>query len=163
MSEPRHPGAGTPPASPPVNHTPERPPAQGWYHFQHAADIGICGLGASLAVAFEQAALAMTAVMVPPERIAATEEVIIECQAPDPELLLADWLNALILEMATRKWIFSRFAVRIEADHLYARAWGEPLDPRRHRPAVEVKGATYTELSVVQTQTGWRACCVVDV
>jgi SHS2 domain-containing protein len=34
-----------------------------WEHFPHEADIGVRGFGASKAQAFEQAALAMTAVM----------------------------------------------------------------------------------------------------
>ena len=90
--------------------------------------------------------------------------VPIRCAAPDPELLLVDWLNALIYEMATRGMLFSRFRVAIEGQGLEATAWGEALDPQRHRPAVEVKGATYTELRVMQRDSGrWVAQCVVDV
>ena len=79
-------------------------------------------------------------------------------------LLLADWLNALVLTMATRNMLFARFEVKIDACALTAKAWGEPLDRDRHRPAVEVKGATYTALSVAQRGDGaWVAQCVVDV
>ena len=51
--------------------------------------------------------------------------VDISCDAPDDELLLADWLNALIYEMATRKVLFSRFEVQISGHHLQATAWGK--------------------------------------
>ncbi|MGD8842471.1 MAG: archease [Gammaproteobacteria bacterium] len=45
-----------------------------------------------------------------------------------------------------------------------ATAWGESIDTPRHQPAAEVKGATYTALSVHQDATGrWVAQCVVDV
>jgi SHS2 domain-containing protein len=37
------------------------------------------------------------------------------------------------------------------------------VDPVRHEPAVEVKGATYTALRVQQTDGHWLAQCVVDV
>jgi len=38
------------------------------------------------------------------------------------------------------------------------------VDIARHRPAVEVKGATYTALRVAQEADGaWVAQCVVDV
>jgi SHS2 domain-containing protein len=41
---------------------------------------------------------------------------------------------------------------------------GEPVDVERHRPAVEVKGATCTELAVERLADGsFRAQCVVDV
>ena len=139
-------------------------PAGTWSHFVHGADIGVEGRGPTLAVAFEQAALALTAVICDPARVGPRESVPVQCEAPDPELLLTDWLNALIYEMATRRMLFSRFEVSIDDRNLSATAWGEPVEVPRHRPAVEVKGATYTALSVTRTAQGtWIARCVVDV
>ena len=136
----------------------------GWEHFAHGADIGVRGIGATRGEAFEQAALALTAVIVDPAQVAANTMMEIRCQAPDDELLLADWLNALIYEMATRGMLFGRFAVLLDDHALTAKAWGEPVDRPRHRPAVEVKGATYTALSVARRGDGrWVAQCVVDV
>ena len=40
---------------------------------------------------------------------------------------------------------------------------GEPIDLERHHPAVEIKGATYTELAVLRKDGHWTAQCVVDV
>jgi len=134
-----------------------------WQHFEHQADIGVRGIAATQAQAFEQAALAMTAVIVEPAEVNAAECVEIECQAPDRELLLVDWLNALIYEMAVQHMLFSRFQVHLEGDRLTARAWGEPVDRERHQPTVEIKGATYTELKVVQENDHWLAQCVLDV
>jgi tRNA nucleotidyltransferase (CCA-adding enzyme) len=133
-------------------------------HFVHGADIGVRGIGPTLADAFAQAARALTAVMVDPDRVAPREAVPIRCSAPDRETLLVDWLNALLFETATRHMLFGRFEVRLEGDRLEATAWGEPIDPARHEPAVEVKGATMTELSVRPLPGGgWLAQCVVDV
>ena len=57
-----------------------------------------------------------------------------------------------------------RFAVHLDDHTLSAEAWGEPLDIARHQPAVEVKGATYTSLSVARDSAGrWVAQCVIDV
>lgn len=135
-----------------------------WEHYEHEADIGVRGVAPSLAGAFEQTAMAMMAVVSDPAAIAAQEEISINCMAPDTELLLADWLNALIYEMATRKLLFSHFQVRIDGDHLHASAWGEPVDVARHQPAVEIKGATFTTLAVTHRKDGlWQAQCVVDV
>jgi tRNA nucleotidyltransferase (CCA-adding enzyme) len=139
-------------------------PEARWEHFAHGADIGVRGIGASIGNAFEQAALALTAVCVDPARVACTTSVDIRCEAPDVELLLVDWLNALIYEMATRGLVFGRFEVTLADRRLTARAWGEPLDRARHEPAVEMKGATYTALAVVRDEDGlWVAQCVVDV
>lgn len=135
----------------------------GWEHYEHGADIGVRGVGASKTEAFEQAALALTAVIADPAAVQQRERVALACEAPDDELLLAEWLNALVYEMATRRMLFSRFAVRLEGTRLTAEAWGEAVDAARHHPAVEVKGATYTTLRVAQEGDGWLAQTVVDV
>jgi SHS2 domain-containing protein len=135
-----------------------------WEHFSHMADLGVRGHGANLEEAFEQAAVALTAVIVDPTEVSASQPVSFECSAPDLELLLTDWLNALIYEMATRKMLFSRFEVKLDGTRLKATAWGEAVDRQRHQPAVEAKGATYTELKVIQEKDGsWIAQCVIDV
>lgn len=135
----------------------------GWEHFEHEADIGVRGRGATLAEAFAQAGLALTAIVTDPALVAPRIPVTIRCQAPDPEFLFVDWLNALIYEMATRRMLFSRYEVRIEGDRLEATAWGEPVDRSRHQPGVEPKGATFTALEVARQGEEWIAQCVVDV
>jgi tRNA nucleotidyltransferase (CCA-adding enzyme) len=135
-----------------------------WEHFPHEADVGVRGIGATREEAFAEAALALTAVVADPACVAPAQNIEIRCEAPDDELLLADWLNALIYEMATRRLLFGRFEVSLDGRRLQASAWGEPLSRERHRPAVEVKGATYTALSVARNADGrWIAQCVVDV
>lgn len=135
-----------------------------WEHFAHEADIGVRGLGDSAATAFEQAALGLTAVITDPALVRAAETVAITCDAPSLDVLLVDWLNALIYEMATRSMLFSRFEVSLDGLRLSALAEGESVDPKRHQPVVEPKGATFTELRVESDDHGeWVAQCVVDV
>ncbi|MDD2770190.1 MAG: archease [Methylococcus sp.] len=135
-----------------------------WEHFEHMADIGVRGIGITPAAAFAQAALALSAVVCDPASIRTVDRVDFECQAPELELLLVDWLNALIYEMAVRRMIFGRFDVSIDGARLKAIAWGETLDRQRHQPAVEIKGATFTALQVTLDAEGlWSAQCVVDV
>jgi tRNA nucleotidyltransferase (CCA-adding enzyme) len=143
--------------------SPIRDPAVWWEHFPHGADIGVRGRGPTRAAAFEQAALALTAVITEPAGVVPRETVRVECEAPDDELLLAAWLDALIYEMATRRMLFGRFRVKLDRTRLDAEADGEPIDVARHRPSVEVKGATYTELRVAREGDGWVAQTVVDV
>ncbi len=135
-----------------------------WEHRPHGADVGVCGIGRSKAEAFEQAAVALTAIVADPESVAAKDAVEVSCDAPDDELLLVEWLNVLIYEMATRKMLFARFAVHIDDHQLAGKAWGEAIDVDRHDLGVEVKGATCTDLKVTREESGlWRAQCVVDV
>lgn len=140
------------------------PQAGRWEHFDHGADIGVRGYGPTKAAAFEQAALALTAVVTDVGLVALRETVPIACESEDDELLLAAWLNAVVTEMAVRRMLFGRFRVELREKRLMGAATGEPLSPQRHRPAVEVKGATYTALRVARTSDGgWLAQTVVDV
>jgi SHS2 domain-containing protein len=135
----------------------------GWEHFPHDADVGVQGWGATPSQAFEQAAYALTAVITHAE---VKPQVLVEvrCEAPDLELLFVEWLNAIIYEMAVRKMLFGRFAVRIDGEQLEGTLWGEPVDVERHAPACEPKGATYTALRVAKNPAGtWYAACIVDV
>jgi SHS2 domain-containing protein len=140
-----------------------KPPLQdlGWEHFAHGKDMGVRGYGANLEEAFEQAALALAAVVtkVPVDpKIAVT----VVCEAPDDELLLAEWLDAVIYEMAARRMNFGRFSVTIRGRRLYGTAWGEPVGARRagaREPRVNL-----TEPRITHDSTGtWAAGCVVDM
>lgn len=109
-----------------------------WEHFSHQADMGIRGHGASKEEAFEQVAVVLTAVITDPEKVQPVTCVTIRREDPDDELLFAEWINALVYEIATRKMLFSRFRVVLSGDSLVGEAWGEPVDVEKHQPAVEV-------------------------
>jgi SHS2 domain-containing protein len=135
----------------------------GWEHFPHDADIGVRGRGPTPAQAFEHAAEALTAIITH-EAVRPQIPVDVQCEAPDLELLFVEWLNAVIYEIAVRKMLFGRFAVRIDGSRLAGTLWGEPIDIERHVPACEPKGATYTALRVAKDLDGsWSAACIVDV
>ncbi len=133
-------------------------------YFPHDADIGVRGFGPTPAAAFEQTARAMSAAITDLSSVRRAQQVEIAVEADALDLLLLDWLNALVYEMAERNMVFGDFAVTIDGRRLRGRALGEKISRERHAPAVEVKGATFTELAVVEDRPGlWRAQCVVDV
>lgn len=135
-----------------------------WEHFPHGSDIGVRGLGRTIEEAFEQAAAALTAVVADISAVNQSEAVEVSCSAPDLELLLVTWLNAVIYEMAVRTMLFSQFRVTLSACSLVGTLLGETVDPERHHLAVEAKGATVTALKVERDQNGqWLAQCVIDV
>jgi tRNA nucleotidyltransferase (CCA-adding enzyme) len=134
-----------------------------WEHFAHQADIGIKASADSLSRAFEQAALALTAIITEPQKVEPKESIKIECSGENEELLLVNWLNAVIYEMAVRKMLFSRFEVRIENLTVSAKIWGEKINQARHTPTVEPKAVTYNQLSVKNENGKWTIQCVIDV
>lgn len=135
-----------------------------WEHFDHDADIGVRGIAPTLDESFEQAALALTAVITDPGAVKETKSVLIHCNGSDNELLFLDWINELIYQMSANHLLFSRFEVTIENNLLTAMATGETVDREKHQPVVEIKGATFTELHVYQnSEAMWIAQCIVDV
>lgn len=138
-------------------------PAPGWEDFPHGADVGIRSWGATLEQTFEQAALGLTGVLTDAD-IENRTMVEVECDAPNVEVLLIEWLNAIIYEMAVRNMIFGAFKVAVTDLHLHGTMWGEPVNQTKHSPACEPKGATYTALRVSQGADGiWSAECIIDV
>ena len=135
-----------------------------WEHFEHEADIGVRGYGDSVAEAFKQAALAFSSVITELDKIEPTTCLSVECEAPDYDVLLVDWLNELVYQMAIERMLFSTFNVVISGCYLEAEICGEKASQQKHQPAVEIKGATFTELKVYQNSNGeWVAQCIVDV
>jgi len=131
--------------------------------FEHEADIGIRGFGSSPEEAFGNAAAALYSVMVDLDLVDQKEFRGVNVSADDREQLLVEWLNALLAVSDIERMVFSRFEVRIEGNRLAGTAWGEHLERDRHRAHVEVKGATYHQLSVREEEGRFVAQCVVDV
>lgn len=103
------------------------------------------------AEAFEQAALALTAVVTDVHSVGGRELIDIRCEVPDDELRLAGWLNSLIYEMPVRKMLFPVLgAIRWQQP---SSGVGEPVDSARHPPAVEIKG---TNLYIVARRRAER-------
>ena len=134
-----------------------------WEHYSHTADMGIRGFGDTIEEAFEAAAIAMTAVIVEPQKIQPNEKVTITCNEQDNELLFIEWLNNILYEMSTRQMVFSKFEISIENDKLTGFAYGEKLDISKHEPASEIKGISYCDLKVANENSKWIAQCIVDI
>lgn len=131
-------------------------------YFEHDADIGIIGRGATLEEAFEAAARATFAIMTDIEHVRAEQSVTIEFEEADEEFALVQWLNLLLGCARERGLVFGRFWIERDGVRWRGGADGEPWRAELER-GVEVKGATLTMLAVGRSDAGWEARCVVDV
>jgi len=136
--------------------------AQSPRYFEHDADIGIIGRGATVEQAFEAAAQAVFAIVTNLDTVQPGAALTIEFEEADPELALVTWLNLLLGKSRERGMVFSRFRVQRQGNKWRTEALGEKWHPGLER-GVEVKGATLTMLSVKQTGAMWEARCIVDV
>jgi len=131
-------------------------------YFDHDADVGVFGRGATIERAFENAARATFALMWLPRDVARRDEVEVDFEEPDVELALVTWLNALLGQAAAQRLALADFALVRDGDRWHGRARGEPW--RGDLPGgTGVKGATLTALAVRRVDGEFEARCVVDV
>ena len=131
-------------------------------YFEHGADIGVIGRGATVEQAFENAARAVFAIMTRLDAVRLRETVEIDFEETDPELALVTWLNLLLARAFEGGAVFSRFALMRAGSSWHGRATGERWNAGLER-GTGVKGATLTMLSVAERDGRWEARCVVDV
>ena len=135
--------------------------------FDHTADVGLELSAPTLSALFEEAALALSAVLSRSGRVEPRRQVAVALTAPSIEQLLVDWLTELLGRFDVELWLTGVVDVTVDRGHgrcsLHALVAGEPLDTRRHPAALPVKGITYHRLRVRQTADGWSAIVVLDV
>lgn len=134
-----------------------------WELFTHDADIGIRGIGENAAEAFEMGAMALTAVVTPPDKVPTKVKIKVELQENDIEMLFFDWINQIIFLMDAKKMLFGKFSIKIVENKLIAIIYGEEVSKFEGDFAVEIKAATLTELNVKREKDHWLAQCVVDI
>jgi SHS2 domain-containing protein len=130
---------------------------------EHTADAGIIAHGATLEEVFAHAAQGMYSLIVDLGGVRETESRDVHVEAGDVTNLLSAWLVELLFLTETEDLIFSRFEAEIRGDALRGRAYGEPVDVRRHKLGGVVKGVTRHLLEVTQTDGGYRAQVLFDM
>lgn len=99
-----------------------------------------------------------------PELIEAKDEIEFNVSSDSLEELLFGFLSELIFLKDTRKMLFNKYSVEISGNYsLYCKAAGEPFDRQKHQPKVDVKAATYHNLKIEKTDSGYRARVILDL
>ncbi|MHA1975071.1 MAG: archease [Candidatus Hodarchaeales archaeon] len=133
-------------------------------YFEHRADIGIRGIGRTVEEAFEQIARALFGIMVEIDGIHPVEKQIVEVEGLDYEELLMAWLSELIYLKDVEAKMYVNFEIlKMSETSLKAQIYGQKIDFNELKLKLEVKAATWTQLSVRKDGAYWMAQCVVDV
>jgi len=132
--------------------------------FEHTADTGLKVYGWTLEKLFTNAAQGLVELLVDDSPIAVTESRSVALSAASPEGLLRVWLNELLFWFATDRFLPGDYHLdSVTETALQGRVLGERFDPARHQQGTEVKGITYHQLAVRQTDAGWEAQIIFDV
>lgn len=136
---------------------------KGWRLLEHTADIRLEVHGATLEHLFINAALGITALILPDTKLTSQMEMEIRLEADSAEELLIDWLRELLFLNQTRKFamIDAQMITFSENDLKAKVSFG--INPPDIEPSFEIKGVTYHGLSIIETSEGYSAKIVFDI
>lgn len=128
----------------------------------HTADIKIRAHAATLSLLFSELCDALMQVMYGPAR-GRTLTWEINLRNEDPESLLFDFLSEVLYISDVESIVFSDSVVSIDNVNLHAVLRGEPFDRNKHAGGKEVKGISYSGLSISRDANGYIAEILFDV
>lgn len=130
---------------------------------EHSGDIGIEARGTDLRELFANAARGLFALMVR-NRVGRTVARTVTVSSESGEDLLVDWLGAIISSADSNGEVYGDLEVTLLAgNRIEATLFGETVDARVHDLRFEVKAATYHELRLERTGTGYVARIIFDL
>ena len=136
----------------------------GFEIFAVTADKGIRAWGVDRKSVFRQAALGLWSLMVDPATVECRSMFPVTVEAEDQEALMVAWLNELLYLYDAKGFIGADCTARsLTETRLDAEVSGEAVAMTRHVILSHVKAATYHQLYLGPTSTGWEARVVVDV
>jgi SHS2 domain-containing protein len=128
----------------------------------HTADVKIKALAPELSLVFSDLAAALMQVMYGTDRRGCIIKEI-TLHGEDTETLLFDFLSEVLFISEVEGIVFSGADVAIENGDLHAVLKGEPFDRARHYGGTEVKGISYSGLTIRHDANGYMAEIVFDV
>lgn len=110
---------------------------------EHTADVMVRCTGATLEECFCNAAYALSDQMVDASTVDEKLSFDIDVSGDDDEDRLFSYLSEVLFIIDSESVALGRFTVRFAGDRVIGKAYGEPLDLKKHRPKTEIKAVTY--------------------
>ncbi|MFC1513733.1 archease [candidate division KSB1 bacterium] len=133
----------------------------------HTADIGLEFSAGTIEELFEIAAIGMFSIITDPGSTSTTEKIRIELSSSAHDLLLVEWLNELLYISETKKLFFSKFNIECKSStdgvNIVSICEGEKISTIKHRFLTEIKTATYHQLFIKQSESGWKGRVIFDI
>lgn len=130
----------------------------------HTADIAARIYGKDLPELFENAAFAMMDMMADLGGLSANETVEVQAEGHTEEELLIAWLNEVLYISYIKQILFTEFSVNsIKDGVLVAEARGERMKEGAGLIKSEIKAATYHDLEIKKTESGYEVTVVFDI
>ena len=128
----------------------------------HTADVKIRVRADTLGALFSDTCMALMQVMYGNDRRSRiTKEIVLD--APDIEALLSNFLSEVLFISEVDCFVIARAEVTIAGLRLKAVLDGERFDPHRHNKGTEVKGISYSGMSIQKDMKGYVLEILFDV
>jgi SHS2 domain-containing protein len=128
----------------------------------HTADVKIQARAPTLESLFSETCNALMQVMYGTSRKGQIKREIV-VTSDDTESLLLEFLSEVLFVSEVEGIVFSAAQVRINGSNLHADMEGEPFNKDRHAQGTEVKGISYSGLSIRQDANGYMVDILFDV
>jgi SHS2 domain-containing protein len=128
----------------------------------HTADIKIRVRAPTLEALFSETFNALMQIMYGTARKGGIIKEI-KVESPDNESLLLDFLSEVLFVSEVEALVFFNASIFIHGSKLTAELSGEPFDPIRHSGGSEVKGISYSGLSITNDANGYMLDIIFDV
>lgn len=134
------------------------------YRFlKHTADAGVEVVSPTLKGLYEIAGQALF-LLIAPESSTPQKLRRIESAGDDPEALLVNFLNDLLLVFELERLLFRKIEIRdLTPDSLCAETVCEELDARGEKVDTVVKAVTWHDLKISQEKGCWRGVFYLDL
>jgi SHS2 domain-containing protein len=131
---------------------------------EHPSDLGIEARGATMAEAFQNAALGLISIIAGTSKIESCEERLVSILALDRENLLVRWLTEILYLYDAEKFLTAEIKFDMLNDtSLRARILGQQFNASNHELKLDVKAITYHQLMIQKLEDFWIARVFVDI
>jgi len=131
---------------------------------EHTADIGIRIEANDLGSLFRNAALALFDIMAEEKapKDGQNHDILVCLKAENRDELFVNWLNELLSLSGAKGLIFKDFRIdKIDEREIEAVAWAGDIED--YKVNTEIKAATYHQLKLEESASGWKAEVIFDV
>lgn len=131
------------------------------------ADVAFEAYGKDLQEMMTNAALATAALMCDLEDLEPKTKKTFSYEGKDAERVLFELLEELIYIKDTENILFKKFSITAEEKKskvvAIVEAWGDKLNPKKHKLGNDIKAVTLHKFSVKKTKDGYTCFVILDI
>lgn len=128
----------------------------------HTADVKIRVHAPTRDLLFSEACMALMQVMYGSDRKTGTQREL-DLESTDMESLLLEFLSEILFITDAESLVIAHAEVQVSGLHIHATLNGELFDRERHNKGTEVKGISYSGMTIQQDTNGYVMEILFDV